>query len=124
MSVSEIHPAWPRLIEPADPASSNAVARVSQLFRDGAEVEAVEELVTQIDDSHYSPSDWIVALAAFDQWLEKQSVEARPLQSMTGYLHCCTLTSAETLAAPALDDLLRKMLEEFGFDASQAAQSS
>lgn len=92
---------------------------MKSLYAEGSEIEAIGQLIDHIDDSNYSASDWVIALATFDQWLENSGVEARPLDSMSGYVHCCTMTSAETLAAPPLDDLLVKMLDEFGFDAAQ-----
>ena len=42
---------------------------------------------------------------------------------MLGYLHCCTLTNAETLSAPDLTGLLEDMLERHGFDAAQNASA-
>ena len=89
------------------------------MYRDGVAIDEISGLIDQIDDSNYSTVDWLVTLVAFDRWLEAKQIEERPLETMVGYIHCCTMTSAETLDAPPLDRLLVRMLDEFGFDAAQ-----
>lgn len=70
-----------------------------------------------VDDSSYALADWIEALLYFDSWLERESCAERPVATMLGYIHCCTLTLAETLALPSLTDLVRENLDQYGFDA-------
>lgn len=78
---------------------------------------AISELLGQIDESDYSPTDWAKALLRFDSWLAEQGVEARPFREMVGYLHCCTLGNAKEIALPELEAVLFQCLESFGFEA-------
>lgn len=78
----------------------------------------------QVDESSFSLADWVEALLAFDGWLSDERVETRPVESMIGYIHCCTLTMAETLSPPNLASLTREMLEQHGFDAAQDVDST
>lgn len=94
----------------------------SRLFQ-SADGELIEHFYEQVDESAYSFDDWIGALLSFDDWLSASGVAARPLEAMIGYLHCCTLTRAETLAAPGLDRLLQENLDRYGFDAASSASS-
>lgn len=90
--------------------------RFAQLLA-SVEEAAISELLGQIDESDYSPTDWARALLGFDSWLEKQGVEARPFGEMVGYVHCCTLGNAKTIASPELEVVLLQCLENFGFEA-------
>ena len=74
----------------------------------------------QMDDSAFSLEDWTEALLAFDDWLTGRSVTERPVDCMIGYIHCCTLTMAETLSPPNLAGLTREMLERYGFEMGEA----
>lgn len=78
----------------------------------------------QIDDSSFSLSDWIEAVLEFDAWLSRNAIAERPLDSMIGYIHCCTLTMAETLSPPNLASLTREMLDQHGFDAASDAKAA
>lgn len=78
----------------------------------------LDEFCQDVDQSDYSLGDWILALLAIDQWLEESGIDQRPLESMAGYIHCCTSTLAGTLPAPDLARLTRGMLEQHGFDAA------
>jgi hypothetical protein len=80
-----------------------------------------QQLFDLVDESDYSLSDWQSALETFDSWLEKEGVTERPVDSMLGYVHCCTLAKAATLSSPDLSELLRSNLNEYGFDAAQRA---
>ncbi|MCB1090378.1 MAG: hypothetical protein KDL87_02525 [Verrucomicrobiae bacterium] len=75
-----------------------------------------------VDDSPYTLSEWLEALASFDAWLTESGVEARPVTAMLGYLECCTMTIAPSLPLPDFSRLLRTNLEAYGFDAAQPAQ--
>ena len=81
--------------------------------------ETVSAFLDDVDDSHYSLFDWLEALLRFDSWLSAKEIEARPLAAMIGYIHCCTMTSAETLAPPELAKLVEENLNQWGFDAAQ-----
>ncbi len=76
-----------------------------------------------VDNSPYALVDWIRALGAFDAWLTEQAIEARPVDSMIGYLECCTLAAAETLALPEFAALARENLDRYGFDATRPADA-
>ncbi len=84
-------------------------------------VQRIENLYEQVDQSDFSLSDWVEALLCFDQWLEDQNISKRPLASMLGYIHCCTLTLADTLAPPNLAKITSEMLRQHGFDAAADA---
>lgn len=75
-----------------------------------------------IDDSPYALGDWLRALLAFDEWLAERNLVDRPVHSMLGYLECCTMTTAETLAPPDFAALARANLDRHGFDAARPAQ--
>jgi hypothetical protein len=80
-----------------------------------------QQFYEYVDESAYSLADWEQAWEAFDGWLSEQKVTARPIDSMLGYLHCCTLSNAETLSAPNLADQVKEMLNLHGFDAASPA---
>lgn len=75
----------------------------------------------KVDASPYAWEDWRAALAVFHEWLGEKGITARPLESMLGYIECCTLASPSALAPPALAALVLRMLDDYGFDAGQAA---
>lgn len=81
-------------------------------------------LFEKVDESPYALEDWLRALMEFDQWLEKNgSTELRPIDTMIGYLECCTLSLAKTLDPPCLAELVRENLEQYGFDATRPAST-
>lgn len=81
-------------------------------------------LFEKIDESPYALEDWLRALMEFDQWLEKNgSTELRPIDTMIGYLECCTLSLARTLDPPDLAEVVRENLEQYGFDATRPAST-
>ena len=84
---------------------------------------APSEWFAQIDDSSFSLADWIEALLAFDDWLVEKDIAARPVENMIGYIHCCTLTMAETLSPPNLAELTREMLDQYGFDVASEVRT-
>ncbi|NNE92263.1 MAG: hypothetical protein HKN23_11500 [Verrucomicrobiales bacterium] len=88
------------------------------LDRGKADDAMLDGFLGTVDDSHYSLGDWLEALYEFDRWLTEKSIEARPLADMIGYVHCCTMTTAETLSPPELARLLRENLDQFGFEAA------
>ncbi|NOX99888.1 MAG: hypothetical protein GXP30_09190 [Verrucomicrobia bacterium] len=83
--------------------------------------QVVEKFYEQVDQSDFSLADWVEALLCFDQWLEEQNISQRPLTSILGYIHCCTLTLADTLAPPNLALITGEMLKQHGFDATSDA---
>lgn len=78
----------------------------------------LDGLLSYVDESDYSASDWVDALNAFDHWLAENGISQRPFSAMTGYVHCCTLMNAKQVALPSLKDLVVQSLEEFGFEAT------
>ena len=82
-----------------------------------------QQLFDLVDESDYSLADWQAALDTFESWLKEKGVTERPIDSMLGYIHCCTLTKAATLSSPDLSELLHENLLEYGFDAAQRADS-
>lgn len=79
-------------------------------------------LLEAIDQSDYSPSDWVEAMIGFDEWLSRSGEERRPLREITGYIHCCTMTIATGVDLPSLKVIVTEALIEFGFDALSASQ--
>lgn len=84
----------------------------------------LETLYDNVDESDYSLQDWQDALATFDRWLEQHEIAIRPIDAMLGYLHCCTMTLAETLPPPDLSATLVDMLDQHGFDAAKDAEAA
>lgn len=76
-----------------------------------------------IDESPYTLDDWIRAMASFDTWLEEQEIDDRPVDSMIGYLECCTLSIMGNLPLPDFPDLARENLDNYGFDATRPART-
>lgn len=76
-----------------------------------------------VDDSAYALGDWLRGLRAFDAWLAERHVSERPVDTMLGYLECCTMTVPETLAPPDFPDLVRGNLDAHGFDAARPAKA-
>lgn len=92
----------------------------SLLDRADADETALGDFLAAVDDSDYSLADWVDALLAFDRWLAAHGTAARPFASMTGYLDCCAAAAPRTVGVlPALQALLLRNLEEYGFDAAQ-----
>jgi hypothetical protein len=110
------------LVENAVGADPSALAAFARLL-DRGEVGGFDGLLAAVDDSDYSLADWIDALAAFDEWLEKKGEKRRPLREMCGYIHCCTFTNTPQLSLPFLKVIVIKALTEFGFDAVPELQN-
>lgn len=96
----------------------------AMLARAESPLPAAEALLGKVDASSYSLADWLAALAAFDGWLDRAGVAARPLESMLGYVECCTLALPATLTPPDLATLTLRMLDDYGFDATRPASAA
>ena len=105
---------------------------LEQIDISSAQIETLKRLIEPvnlaswfetIDDSPYALDDWLLALVAFDAWLEARDINTRPIDAMLGYLECCTLTVAETLSLPDFSELTRENLERYGFDATRPAST-
>jgi hypothetical protein len=77
----------------------------------------IDKLLEYVDDSDYSLTDWLSALLEFDKWLVGEKVDARPVETMIGYIHCSTMGAPQTLTAPELSRVVLENLDEWGFDA-------
>ncbi len=69
-------------------------------------------LAEQVDASPYTLADWIAAMETFYGWLSDKRRQAA-LQSMLGYLACCSESAANHPIRPALTDLLEEMLQTY-----------
>jgi len=76
---------------------------------------AIEILFNSVDGSTYSLKEWTVAIEFFHHWLEKEErVTSWP--TMLGYLCCCSESPEGIDVRHELVDLLRDMLETYGYD--------
>lgn len=106
-----------RSIERIDAPAADR-ARLTTLL----EASDVASLFEKVDESPYALEDWLTALGEFDQWLEENGTsELRPIDTMIGYLECCTLSLARTLDPPSFAKLVKENLEQYGFDATRPA---
>lgn len=90
-------------------------AAVADLVARSTDVD-LEYFYEEIDRSNYSLEDWASALVAFDRWIEGQGKVERPFRAMVGYLHCCTLTTADSVGVPSLEVVLDQSLKNYGFE--------
>ena len=81
------------------------------------------ELIRRVDHSPYTLAEWIAALEAFNQWLEREGLSAEFI-SILGYLDCCVeYIPAASGTFPFLK-LVSTFLDEFGYDGSSASTSN
>lgn len=80
-------------------------------------------LLSEIDSSDYSASDWVEALVEFDRWLDGEGMQKRPFAAMLGYVHCCALMNAPQVSLPSLKVIVSQSLTNFGFEAVSESQT-
>lgn len=77
----------------------------------------LDAMIEASDQSPYAISDLFDAFCTFDEWLRTHQ---RPsvFSAMLGYLECCLTSQAATPThlLPPLNDVLKEMLERFGYD--------
>ena len=95
--------------------SLNSVAQLDRLQKSfGQDPSALDRLFKACDASPFGFSDWLTAYDEFLLWLEAGGHSAAP-EIMLGYLNCCVDSAKGKPQLETLKDLLRDMLEQFGF---------
>lgn len=70
------------------------------------------------DESSYSASEWVEAIAALDTYLKKENRSAS-FPTKLGYVSCCAELGARDVLRPSLKNLVEDMLELHGFAGEQ-----
>ena len=74
-------------------------------------------LFRSVDDSPDSLADWLEALDALTQWCDAQ--DKTPMSDeLIGYVACCSESQAGHPVRLPLPEVVRQMLEDFGFESS------
>ena len=76
--------------------------------------QALPVLAAGIDNSTFPTGEWIDALAAFFEIIHQARIPS--LQSMVGFIVCCAESQAKYPIRPPLSDVVRELLEEYGFE--------
>ncbi|MGF1529879.1 MAG: hypothetical protein ACFCU4_00790 [Puniceicoccaceae bacterium] len=70
-------------------------------------------LIERIDDSPFSPKDWIGAVIRVVDWRRDRGLPIRGDQIL-GYLECCVAAIESKVVRLSLDETVEEMLSEFG----------
>ena len=96
-------------------SSKEKFAKIEAQIRNYPDFEtAFIGLAGGIDDSVFPIEEWVEAFAAFFCNISKESIPA--LQSVAGYIPCCAESQVKYPVRPSLADVVREMLQEYGFD--------
>lgn len=76
--------------------------------------EALPVLAAGIDNSTFPTGEWVDALAAFFEIIHQERIPS--LQSMVGFIVCCAESQARYPVRPLLSDVVRELLDEYGFE--------
>ncbi len=79
-------------------------------------------LVENVDESPYTLKEWLEAWEFFHHWLHIRNRRASFLNRL-GYLACCAQYLEGKTIYPAFVVLLEEMLEGYGFEGSETAES-
>ena len=75
---------------------------------------AIAALALGIDESMFSISEWSEALCVFFEEVPHNRISN--LQTAVGYIVCCAESQAPMPIRPRLAEVVREMLQEFGFE--------
>jgi len=93
-------------------ASSSPVAFSRLAARIASDVDSnVSKIANACDQSCHSLEDWLEAIDAIYDWLEKRS-RATPFYNAVGYVAC----ASEVSKNESLPKAVKKMLDEYGVD--------
>ena len=96
-------------------SSKEKFAKIEAQIRNYPDFEtAFIGLAGGIDDSVFPIEEWVEAFAAFFCNISKESIP--DLQSVAGYITCCAESQVKYPVRPSLADVVRAMLQEYGFD--------
>ena len=76
----------------------------------------VEQIFRRVNNTQYSLSDWIDAIAYFHSWLTERKLKI-DLQPMIRYLTCCTEAPDAAKSGHALVALAEDMLATYDYEA-------
>ncbi len=71
-------------------------------------------LFEHVDKSPYDLRDWIISLKIFKQYIEENSKPVN-VETIFGYIGCCSESPENKILKYKLPDLLNKMLNEYGY---------
>jgi hypothetical protein len=72
-------------------------------------------MISQVDESNYSLGSWLEAIETFHNWIMEHS-KSTDLETLLGFLSCCTEANPNTPTEPKLKEVVLEMLEQYGFD--------
>lgn len=90
--------------------SPSQLSRLATMLGNG-EGRALRDLIASCDESTHSLSDWLDALDVLHNWLEERHIRATAVRQI-GYVAC----SSESAPEEALTPMVKRMLEDYGFD--------
>lgn len=77
-------------------------------------VSGIEYFFAVVDRSNYSLGAWLVAIAYFTDWLQKEG-RTTPFPKMLGYLQCCEDSPENKDIEHNLVDLVEDMIKTHGY---------
>lgn len=72
-----------------------------------------------VDDSAHDLSEWVSALAVFDNWLREHQRHPQPLNMLLPYLACSAQSQASLPLQLPLPHVVADMLEAYGYDGKE-----
>ena len=97
---------------------SDSPARLAWVEANLTDPERVRALLERVDESPYSLSNWIDAFIVVRQWLDARGLQAA-FQNQLGYVDCGCEAAGAGANLTLLPDLVREMLDSYGFDCAQ-----
>ena len=96
-------------------ADPGAFQKLESSLREFHDFEAgLAKLATSIDESMFPGAEWAEALETFLGNVPLTKIPS--LCHMAGYLECCAQSQAGNPIQPAVPELVRQMLDEYGFE--------
>ena len=78
--------------------------------------------VKRVDDSPYTRRDWMEALYFLSSWLARNQRNEK-ISMRLGYLSCCAESVVDKQYQLPFTDLVKDMLDEYGFEGNPCARS-
>jgi len=99
-------------------ASPTQVAFIEATFAD-ADDELRDEFATTVDESAFSPAQWVDALRMMGEWLDARSLKL-DLRDRIGYVSCAADSAGPTGGMDHLPSLVEEMLARYGCERAEA----
>ena len=97
---------------------SDSPAQLAWVEANLTDPERVQALLERVDESPYGVSQWIDAFVVVWQWLDPRGLQAA-FQDQLGYVDCACEAAGAGANLTLLPDLVREMLDSYGFECAQ-----